>query len=214
VVKNNGDNLSVSLKQKYDRIIARERALANSVARSVVAPRPFGVWDIMIPMVFILNFMKNKQMRELFIQNYIFTKQLALQAAFDILKKGQSREEVLARIVSKTGDILASEAQEIYSNEIRREQMKEMDLLIDHYRKLLESDGDDYSSFVANAYQNGHSYSIFLEQLMAAEKKVSQAAQQTLGDKADTAALSRIEAATARLRMAEVEKIFGTQGSH
>jgi hypothetical protein len=212
--KNNGDNLSVSLKQKYDRIIARERALANSVARSVVAPRPFGVWDFMIPMIFILNFMKNKQIRELFIQNYIFTKQLALQAALDILKKGLSREEVLARIESKTGDILASEAQEIYSNEIRRQQMKEIDLLIEHYRKLLESDGDDYSSFVSNAYQNGHSYSNFLEQLMAAEKKVSQAAQQTLGNKADPAALSRIEAATARLRMAEVEKIFGTQGSH
>jgi len=214
VVKNNGDNLSVSLKQKYERILARERALANSVARSVVAPRPFGVWDFMIPVIFILNFMKNKQVRELFIQNYIFTKQLALQAAFDILRKEMSRQEVSARIESKTGEILASEAQEIYSNEIRREQLKEIDLLIDHYRKLMESDGDDYISFVSNAYQNGHSYSVFLEQLMAAEKKVSEAAQQTLGNKADSAALSRIEAATARLRMAEVEKIFGTQGSH
>ncbi len=206
--------MSVSLKQKYDLILARERALANAVARSVVAPRPFGVWDFMIPMIFILNFMKNKQVRELFIQNYIFTKQLALQAAFDILKKELSRKEVLARIESKTGDILASEAQEIYSNEIRREQLKEIELLIDHYHKLLESDGNDYSSFVSKAYQNGHSYTIFLEQLLAAEKKVSAAAQQTLGDKADTTALSRIEAATARRRMAEVEKIFGTQGSH
>ena len=214
MVKNKGDNLSVSLKQKYDLILARERALANSVARSVVAPRPFGVWDFMIPVIFILNFMKSKQIRELFIQNYIFTKQLALQAAFDIVKKELSREEVLARIGSKTDEILASEAREIYSNEIRREQLKEIELLIDHYRKLLESDGDDYTSFVAGGYQNGHSYSIFLEQLMAAEKKVSAAAQQTLGNKADTAALSRIEAATARLRMAEVEKIFGTQGSH
>jgi uncharacterized membrane protein YkoI len=139
---------------------------------------------------------------------------LALQAAFDILRKELSRQEVSARIESKTGEILASEAQEIYSNEIRREQLKEIDLLIDHYRKLMESDGDDYISFVSNAYQNGHSYSVFLEQLMAAEKKVSEAAQQTLGNKADSAALSRIEAATARLRMAEVEKIFGTQGSH
>jgi hypothetical protein len=214
VVKNNGDNLSVSLKKKYERILARERALANSVARSAVAPRPFGVWDFMIPVVFILNFMKGKQARELFIQNYIFTKQLALEAAFDISKKTLSREEALARIESKTVDLLASEAREIYSNEIRREQMKEIDLLIDHYLKLLGSDGDDYISFVADAYRDGQRYSIFLEQLMAAEKKVSQAAQQTLGDKTDTAALSTIEATTARIRMAEVEKIFGTRGSH
>ena len=75
MVINNGDILSVSLKQRYERILARERALANSVARSAVTPKPLGVWDFMIPMVFILNFMKNKQVRELFIQNYIFTKQ-------------------------------------------------------------------------------------------------------------------------------------------
>lgn len=206
--------MSVSLKKKYERILARERALANSVARSAVAPTPFGVWDFMIPVIFILNFMKGKQARELFIQNYIFTKQLALEAAFDILNKTMSREEALARIESKTDDLLTSEAREIYSNEIRREQMKEIDLLINHYLKLLESDGDDYMSFVAGAYPDGQSYTIFLEQLLATEKKVNLAAQQTLGDRADTATLSRIEAATERIRMAEVEKIFETQGRH
>ena len=206
--------MSISLKKKYERILARERALANSVARSAVAPRPFGVWDFMIPVIFILNFMKGKHARELFIQNYIFTKQLALEAAFDILSRTMSREEAMARIESKTRDLLDSEAREIYSNEIRREQLKEIDLLINHYLKLLESDGDDYMSFVAHAYRDGQHYAIFLEQLMAAEKKVSQAAQQTLGDKANIATLSAIETATARIRMAEVEKVFGTQGSH
>ncbi len=206
--------MSVSLKQKYELILTRERGMAYAVARSVVAPKPIGVWDFMIPVIFILNFMRNKQVREIFIQNYLFTRQLALQAALDISNKSMSRQDALTRIASKTGDILASEARDIYSNEIRRQQMKEIDLLIDHYCKLLASDGDDYLSFVANAYQNAQRYSIFLEQLETAEKMVSRAARQTLGEKADVAALSRIEAATARLRKAEVEKIFGTQGSH
>ena len=155
--------------------------------------------------------MRNKQVKELFIQNFMFTKKLALQAAFDMIKLERSREEVMVQIEEKTGNILASEeTQGIYSNDIRREQIKEIDLLIDHYCKLFETDGKDYSSLVANAYQNRQSYTAFVEQLKSIEKQVSKAAQKTLGDKTDTVALSRIEAATARIRMAEVEKIFGT----
>jgi hypothetical protein len=203
--------LSASLNQKFERILARERSLAHSVARSVVIPRPIGVWEFMIPVIFILNFMKNKQVKELFIQNFMFTKKLALQAAFDMINSERSREEVMVQIEEKTGKILASEeTQGIYSNEIRREQIKEIGLLIDHYCKLFETDGKDHSSLVAHAYQNRQSYTAFVEQLKSVEKQVSKAAQKTLGDKTDTVALSRIEAATARIRMAEVEKIFGT----
>ena len=204
--------MSVSLKKKFEFILARERSLAHSVARSVVIPKPIGVWEFMIPVIFILNFMKNKQVKELFIQNFMFTKKLALQAAFDMIKLERSREEVIVQIEEKTGNILASEeTQGIYSDEIRREQIKEIDLLIDHYCKLFATNGTDYSSLVANAYQNRQSYMAFVEQLKSVEKEVSKAAQQTLGDKTDTVALSRIEAATARIRMAEVEKIFGTE---
>jgi hypothetical protein len=199
----------VSLKKKFERILARERSLANSVARSVIIPKPLGVWDFMIPVIFILNFMKNKQVKELFIQNFMFTKKLALQAAFDMVKSKRSKEEVMVQVEEKTNDVLASEeTRGIYSNEIRREQIKEIDLLIDHYCKLFETEGEDYSTLVANAYRSRSSYTAFVEQLKSTEKAVSKAAQQTLGDKTDTVALFRIEQATARIRMAEIEKTF------
>jgi hypothetical protein len=176
----------------------------------VVKPKPIGVWDLMIPVIFILNFMKNKQIKELFIQNFMFTKKLALQASYDMIKMGRKRAEVITQIEEKTGDVLAAETRGVYSDEIRREQIKEINLLIDHYCKLLETEGRDYSYLVANAYKSRQNYTAFLEQLKSAEKQVTKAAQQTLGDQTDTVALSRMEETTARIRMAEIEKIFGT----
>jgi len=176
---------------------------------AAVKPKPLGVWDFMIPVVFILNFLRLKQTRELFIQNFMFTKKLALDAALNIIKKGQTRESELARIEDKTKGILDADTDGIYSEEIRRSQMEEVDLLIDHYCKLFKTNGVDYSSLVINTYLDRRGYTAFFSKLIDTEKKVSNAAKQVLGEKADTAALSKIEAATDRVRRAEVEKIFG-----
>ena len=200
--------MSANLKHKYKFIHDRERSLANSVALSVVKPKPIGVWEFMIPVIFILTFMKNKQIKELLIQNCMFTKKLALDASFEMKQTGCSKEEIIDKIQKKTNDILASDTQGIYSDEIRRKQIKEIDLLINHYLKLLETEGEDYSSLVINAYQSHESYMTFLEQLKSSEKEVSKAAQETLGDRADAATLSKIEKTTDRIRVAEVEKIF------
>lgn len=203
--------MSANLKHKYKFIHDRERSLANSMARSVIKPKPIGVWEFMIPFIFILIFMKNKQIKELLVQNFMFTKKLALDASFEMIQTGCNKEEEIAKIEKKTSDILASDTQKIYSDEIRRKQIKEIDLLIDHYLKLLETEGEDYSSLVINAYQSHQSYMTFLEQLKSAEKEVSKAAQETLGDRADTATLTKIEKTTDRIRVAEIEKIFKTK---
>lgn len=203
--------MSANLKHKYKFIHDRERSLANSMARSVIKPKPIGVWEFMIPFIFILIFMKNKQIKELLVQNFMFTKKLALDASFEMIQTGCNKEEAIAKIEKKTNDILASDTQKIYSDEIRRKQIKEIDLLIDHYLKLLETESEDYSSLVINAYQSRQSYMTFLEQLKSAEKEVSKAAQETLGDRADTATLSKIEKTTDRIRVAEIEKIFKTK---
>jgi len=200
--------LSANLKHKYKFIHDRERSLANSMALSVIKPKPIGVWEFLIPFIFILVFMKNKQTKELLVQNFMFTKKLALDASFEMIQTRCSKKEVIDKIEKKTNDILASDTQKIYSDEIRRKQIKEIDLLIDHYLKLLETEGEDYSSLVINAYQSHENYMTFLEQLKSSEKDVSKAAQETLGDRADTATLSKIEKTTDRIRVAEVEQIF------
>jgi hypothetical protein len=205
-----GRIMSTDLKKKFNHIYNYERSIGSSVALRVISSEPIGVWEFLIPIVFILHFMRNKQSRELFIQNYMFTKRQALDAAFKMLKKGLSREEVISGVEDKTRALLtAPETQGIYSDTIRQQQMNEIKLLFDHYGKLLGAGGQDYDALARNAYGNRSNYIIFHEQLTSAEKKVSDAARQTLGPKADVEALLRIEKATEEIRQSRVEKIFG-----
>jgi len=201
--------LPASLKKKFDLIYNYERFIGNSVALRVIKSKPIGVWEFLIPIVFILHFMRNKQSRELFIQNYMFTKRHALDAVFKMLKKGLSIKDAVSGIEDKTRALLtAPETQGIYSETIRQQQMNEIDLLFDHYNKLLGAEGEDYVALARNAYGSRQNYFIFHEQLKSAEKKVSDAARQTLGSKADVAALLKIEKATEEIRQSQIEKIF------
>jgi hypothetical protein len=189
-------------------IIDHEYAMAKSVALSLIRPKPLTVWDMLIPVIFILNFIKLKQSREVFIQNQIFTNTLALEATRDMFKRSQSRQEVFDTIEKKTKDLVSSVPDGIYSEEIRREQLKEIDFLMNHYGKLFEAEGDDYTILVRNAYVSRANYAAFLSQLSTVEKGVMMAAQRTLGAKADLQAAGRLEELTEKVRAAEIEKIF------
>lgn len=197
------------LKKKFDLILSHETAVARSVALAAIKPRPFSVWEVLIPIIFIFGYMKSRETREVFAQNVLFTKKMALQTAFDMLKKGHTRETEMERIRSKTREMIASIPGGIYSDEIRREQLKEIELLVDHYGRLLNSEGDNYDALVRNAYQTPERLADFYKRLQEAEEGVGRAAQRTLGGSADTLTLERMNAAMRNSRLNVAEKIFG-----
>jgi predicted RNase H-like HicB family nuclease len=140
--------------------------------------------------------------------NFLFTKKLALEAAFTMVDKGKSREEAREQIKEKTGNILAGDKAGLYSNKIRQKQLREMDLLIEHYCRLLNAEGKDYPSLVKNAYPSREEYVAFLEELEQAEREVYQAAHQTVKSSSSREIASKMEEATARVRRAELDRLF------
>ena len=202
--------LSDDYYKKFKIILERERSMAQGLALSLIRPKTLTVWEIMIPVIFILNYAKLKQSREIFIQNQMFTKKMALDAALDMKKKDASKETVMAQIQSKTKELVSSVPGGIYSDDIRRQQLKEMDLLIDHFSRLLNAAGKDYASLVTHAYQTAADYSSFLDVLKSAENEVMGAARRTLGDQTDMETAAKIESITASMRTAEVKKIFSS----
>jgi len=182
--------------------------MAKGLAFSLIRPKTLTVWEIMIPVIFILNYAKMKQSREIFIQNQMFTKKMALDAALEIKKNNTPKETVMAQIKTKTKEMVTSVPGGIYSDDIRRQQLKEMDLLIDHFSKLLNAEGRDYASLVTSAYGSAAEYQLFLSQLQSAENEVMGAARRTLGDQTDMATAEKIESLTASMRTAEVKKLF------
>jgi hypothetical protein len=186
----------------------RERSMAQGLAVSLIRPKPLTVWEIMIPVIFILNYVKIKHSREIFIQNQMFTKKMALDAALKMKKKDTTKETVMTQIRSKTKELVTSVPGGIYSEDIRRHQLIEIDLLIDHYFRLLNVPGKDYASLVTQVYQTAAAYASFLEALKAAEKEVMSAARRTLGSQTDMVTAEKIESITENMRAAEVNNIF------
>jgi len=182
--------------------------MAQGLAFSLIRPKPLTVWEIMIPVIFILNYVKIKHSREIFIQNQMFTKKMALDAALEMKKKDTTKETVMTQIRSKTKELVTSVPGGIYSEDIRRHQLIEIDLLIDHYSRLLNVPGKDYASLVTQVYQTAAAYSSFLEALKAAEKEVMSAARRTLGSQTDMVTAEKIESITENMRAAEVNNIF------
>lgn len=204
--------MSTELDERSKAIRAAEHALAKRLAAAVIRPGPISVWEVMMPIIFILKFVRFRQSREVFILNALFTRNLALKAALDMAANDRPREAVISAIGAETDRILESDTEGVYSREIRRCQMIEIDILIDHYGRLLSGPGQDYASMLKDAYQSGRDYSTFLTRLAAAEKEVTLAAQQTLEATKDTGFIARMETSLERLRRAETEKIFGDPG--
>ena len=199
-----------ALDKRYRAILAQERSWAVSVARMVIKPRPISVWEFLIPVLLIFSFAKTKSEKEVIIQNLLFTKQLALEAALDMAKNGLNRKEVLFSIKDKTSSLVNTVEDGIYSEEIRQKQLKEINLLIDHYCRLLNAEGENYASLVIDVYQALESFTNFLAQLKALEKEVNLAAMQTLGSRADPELVAGMEETTDRVRMVVAQKIFKT----
>jgi len=202
--------LPTKLKHKFNVILARERQMAKSVAFQAIKPKPFSVWEVLVPVIFILGFMRSKEQREIFVQNLLFTKKLALEAAFEMLQKKRSKTAVLSRIASETQDLVASVADGVYSEAIRKNQLQEIDLLIDHYGKLMGGEGRDYVSLVTSAYPTREDYTAFQDKLTSAERRVTQAARETLGNQTDDQMVVRIDTASGRFRRQEVETIYSS----
>ena len=63
-------------------------------------------------------------------------------------ERNAQRKRLWGKSRQKTKELLTSIPGGIYSDDIRRRQLKEIDLLIDHYSKLLNAEGRDYASLV------------------------------------------------------------------
>jgi len=198
----------VRIGKQYKHIQIHERSLAKQVSLLLYKPKPISVWEVLIPVLFIFNHIEFKRKREFFVLNTLFTKQLALDAAFAMVKDNRSEQEVMADVEEKTKGVLVSDTQNVYSESIRQSQHREIAFLINHYRILFHTSGMDYTEMVICAYPLLEAYMDFLKCLNALEKDVSNTAQLFLDSKTDVDMLNRIESTLETIRITEAKKIY------
>jgi hypothetical protein len=200
--------MSNTLGKKFSICLKNATQRAYQIAGKATAVKPVGVWEVMVPIIFIMNFFANRQRRDLFAQNVLFTKKLALTGARDIRKNDLAKDDIHKRIIAQTDQVLAADEAGVYSEAIRASQMEEIDLLIEHYLKLLDAEGKTYPQLVRAAYPGRVAFQGFLNSLGRAEKNVVETARKSLGPQTDTRAMNRLLAATLNSHKREFDEIF------
>lgn len=167
------------MRKNYNIISSADEELARAVALRVIVTRPVSVWQTLIPFIFILDFLRRGSAIRLYTENFMFPRKLAIDAAMDI-NSGEDRENRLSRVDQAIQEWLNS--LKLYSRGLHKNQMEVITLLIDHYSRLLNTNGVTYYYLVGNAYDNRENYEAYLSRLVSAEEEVDRAIIEKLGE--------------------------------
>lgn len=195
------------ISKKYDLIFTREQQFAKMVAVKVIDKPEISAWMFLIPVIFIHYIHRYQKFQagvKIFTKEFMFTKKVALDAAFEAIKDEAPKAEAIARCYSHQQTNSTDRVKEI-----RQKQMKEIESLFDHYIKLLKAEGDAYQSLLKNAYKAYTNYTKFLKQLQQAEKEVNLEALQLISQtEGFPKIVSKIEVTTEHMRLKEADIIF------
>jgi len=164
---------------KYDIIINAEQQFAREVALGVIYLRSPSVWHYVIPGMFIIDFLRRGSIIRKYTETFMFPRKLALQAARDL-----SRDNTKAFMVTSRETEIKNRltALKLDSQDLVMAQTETVDLLIDHYVKLLQAEGERYYDLIQKAYSSRKNFEAHLRQITAAENKVDRAILARVGD--------------------------------
>jgi hypothetical protein len=128
-------------------------------------------WKIMLVPVFLYKVYHYRKDLSFTRKNFLFTKQLAYDAAKNIFQ-GKEQAWEFRRIEIQTKEILDKEKKGFYTEKIRRKQLPEIDLLIKHYLELFNAKQSKYPEIIKEIYLSKGKYLAFLSTLQKAEEDV------------------------------------------
>jgi len=164
---------------KYDIILNAEQQFAREVTIGVLYLRPLSAWLYLIPGMFIIDFLRRGSAIRKYTETFMFPRKLALHAARD-LSGGETRAAIDPHLETEIKRWLA--ALQLDAPDLVRAQKETVDLLIDHYVKLLHAEGESYDDLIQNAYSSRETFEIHLREMTAAENEVDRAILARVGD--------------------------------
>ena len=176
------------MKNKYNHILSAEGSFARRVTLAEIVSRSVNPWLQMIPGMFIFDFLKRTTEIRRYSNYFMFPRRLALDLCMGIIQ-GQQREQSLLQAGEKIKAWLGTSI--LHSPAIIQSYNTILHFLIDHYIKLLQSDGNTYHDLVKDAYKTLETYDAFLESLTTAEQGLEKAVREILGDNEHTKRMTK-----------------------
>ena len=198
-------------RKKKAWVLENEGSFARAVALGVIVKRPPSPWHFLLPGMFLFDFLRRSSETQRYSDLFLFPRKLALDGALNILN-GEDRKEILSRIEGDIKRWLVS--LNLYSEKLHHKQMDVIDLLIDHYSRMLRAQGNDYPGLIKDAYRTRESYEAYLRRLGTAEQEMDPAIVEVRGKTEEIVDRLRAEQAqVTELRTKEVNRIFSRTGS-
>lgn len=191
----------ISLDRNKALILKYEEHFANSVAVSVIDKPKLSTWMILMPIIFIYYFYRLKKFadgRKEFAGHFILTRKRSLEeAAASVETNGKPNVEALVNM---------SSAPEPTHGDYR-EWLK---VLLDHYRQLLQSEGDSFEALIRSSYKTRTNYLLFINQLNRVERQFNTALKPFLKETAEdvNSIVDAIEKRCDELRRKDVDRFF------
>ena len=191
---------------KYDLIIAAEKQFAREVTLGVVVQQPLSVWHYLIPGMFIIDFLRRTSAISRYTKHFMFPRQLAIDAAQHLLQ-GYGKSAENSRIAAEIENWLNS--LHLYSPQLARAQQHAVDVLVTHYGKLLNAEGNSHYELIENAYSSRQAYEAHVHELTSAEAEIDRAIIEKMGNDEKLKEKLQLEAQQVELRRNRIlENIF------
>jgi len=191
-------------------VLDGEESFARAVALGIIVKRPPSAWHFLLPGMFLFDFLRRSSETRRYGDLFLFPRKLALKGALDMLN-GEDRKEILSQIEDDIKHWLVS--LNLYSERLHRRHMDVIDLLVDHYSRLLHAEGDDYPGLIKDAYEARESYEAYLDRLGTAEQEVDHAIAEMRGETREIMERLRAEQVqVTELRTKEINRIFSRTG--
>lgn len=190
-----------AIERRKKEILAYERRFAYELGEHVLEKPKMSIWMILIPIIIVYHMFRFKKYvngKNKFAQNYLKTREQALDAAHAVVAEGRAKE-----VSSITAQIpLPAEARGPYSHLLS--------VLADHYVELLKAEGETIDTLLRRAYRSRTDYLLFFNQLSQAEKRLNKALRPHLDQehKEIDEAIRRIQEISDHMRREEAGRVF------
>ena len=164
---------------RYDIITHAEEQFAREVCLGVIYLRPLSVWHYLIPGMFIIDFLRRGSIIRKYTETFMFPRKIALEGARS-LSAGETRAVIDSHLEGEIKNWLS--AHRLDHQALVKAQKETVDLLMDHYLKLLQTEGESYYDLIEHAYSSRENFEAHLQQITAAENNVDQAILGKVGD--------------------------------
>ena len=154
---------------KYELILTAEKQFAREVTLGVIVQQPLSVWHYLMPGMFIIDFLRRTSAISRYTKHFMFPRNLALDAARG-LSSGAEKAVIDRHLDDDIKQWLNS--LNLYSTELARAQKASLNVLVDHYTKLLNAEGTSYHELIEKAYPSRAAFENHLRALTTAENEI------------------------------------------